>query len=40
MVEIKDSGVAVLKGSDAPKIEEQLKNIAHNLVPNLNQNLN
>ena len=30
---IKDSGVAVLEGSDAARIEERLKDIAHNPLP-------
>lgn len=31
--EVKDSGVAVLEGSDATKMEEQPKNIAHTPLP-------
>lgn len=38
-VQVKGSGVAVLEGSDVARIEEQLKNIAHNLLPILNHNL-
>ena len=33
VVEVKDSGSAVMEGSDAAIIEEQLKNIAHNPLP-------
>ena len=33
VVEVRDSGVAVLDGSDAARIEEQVKNLAHNPLP-------
>ena len=36
---LKDSRVAVLEGSDAARIEEQLKNIAHDPQPILDHNL-
>ena len=38
VVEIRLSGVAVLEGSDAPRIEEEIKNIAHNPLPILDNN--
>ena len=39
VVEIKKSGVALLEGSDADRIEEQQKNIAHYLLPILDTKL-
>ena len=39
VVEVKDSEVVVLGRSDAARIEEQLKNIAHNPLPILDHNL-
>lgn len=39
MVEVKELGVAVLEGSDAAKMEEQPKSIAHNRLPILDHNL-
>ena len=39
VVEIKKSGVALLEGSDAARIEEQQKNIAHCPLPILNTKL-
>ena len=38
-MEVKDSGMAVLEGSDVARIEEELKNIAHNPLPILDHNL-
>ena len=38
VVEIKPSGVAVLEGSDAARVEEQVKNIAHSQLPILDHN--
>ena len=38
VVEVRDSGVAVVEGSDAARIEEQVKNLAHNPLPVLNTN--
>ena len=38
MVEIMPTGVAVLEGSDTPRIEEQLKNIAHCPPPIVDHN--
>ena len=39
VVEIKPSGVAVLEGSDAARVEEQLKNIANSQLPILDHNM-
>ena len=39
MVEVRDSEVAMLEGVDAVRIEELLKNIAHNPLPILDHNL-
>ena len=38
MVEVRDSGVAVLEGSDAARIGEQVKILAHNPLPILDAN--
>ena len=38
VVEMRPSGVAVLEGSDAARIEEQIKNIAHNPLHILDHN--
>ena len=38
VVEVKSSGVAVSEGSDAARIEEQIKNLAHNPLPILDPN--
>ena len=39
VVKVKDFGVEGMKGSDAARIKEQLKNIAHNSPPILDHNL-
>ena len=38
VVEIKPSRVAVLEGSDAARVEEQVKNIAHGQLPIMDHN--
>ena len=38
VVEMKPSGMALLKGSDATRVEEQVKNIAHSQLPILDHN--
>ena len=39
VVEVRDSGVVVLEGTDAAGIEEHINNIAHNPPPVLDHNL-